>query len=61
MTETPQDKGYLGEDAADYGNPADDRDVQTAPAGTVAANAGTEFAPEATTEPGDDGRTYSTI
>jgi hypothetical protein len=35
MTETPQeDKGYIGEDAADLDRPADERDVQTAPGGS---------------------------
>lgn len=38
MTETPkEDKGYTGDDAADLGRPADERDVQTAPGGDVEA------------------------
>lgn len=40
------DKGYFGEDAADLGNPAEERDVQTAPAGGKAANVGTPFEPD---------------
>lgn len=61
MTEnSPENKGYDGDDAADYGNPADERDVQAAPTsgGNVAANEGTQFAPD--TDDDDDSPQSST-